>query len=100
MKKTAFKLLRFAFYATGAAVIMTPTAYAYIDPATTSYVIQIIAGIVIACGAGIGIFWNRIRRKLRKKDGPTDKAAPERETQGGVLTAEDLLGDDDPEKNS
>ena len=46
-------------------------AYAYIDPATSSYIIQVIAGIVIACGAAIGIFWKKIRlffRNLKMKN--------------------------------
>lgn len=42
-------------------------AYAYIDPATTSYVIQIITGVVIACGAAVGIFWKKIRLFFRDK---------------------------------
>ena len=32
-----------------------PTMKLYIDPATTSYLIQIIAGVVIAAGAVAGI---------------------------------------------
>ena len=31
-------------------IILAQPVYAYIDPATTSYVIQIVAGIVIAQG--------------------------------------------------
>ena len=67
MKKFLTKAARFVFYLAGSAVILTPTVHAYVDPATTSYVVQIIAGIVIACGTGIGIFWNRMRRKVKKK---------------------------------
>lgn len=100
MKKFLPKAARFVFYLAGSAVILTPTVHAYVDPATTSYVVQIVAGIVIACGTGIGIFWNRMRRKVKKKkeDDPqqiVDNA--ERKTQGGVLTASDLL-DDEAEK--
>ncbi len=32
----------------------------YIDPATTSYILQIAAGAVIAVGASVGIFWKKI----------------------------------------
>lgn len=100
MKKFLPKAARFVFYLAGSAVILTPTVHAYVDPATTSYVVQIIAGIVIACGTGIGIFWNRMRRKLKKKkEDATDQIVDnaERKTQGGVLTASDLL-DDEAEK--
>ena len=66
MKKFLPKAARFVFYLAGSAALLTPTVHAYVDPATTSYVVQIIAGIVIACGTGIGIFWNRMRRKMKK----------------------------------
>ena len=100
MKKFLPKAARFVFYLAGSATLLTQTVHAYVDPATTSYVVQIVAGIVIACGTGIGIFWNRMRRKMKKKkeDDPqqiVDNA--ERKTQGGVLTASDLL-DDEAEK--
>jgi hypothetical protein len=39
----------------------------YIDPAATSYIIQIIAGIVISLSVTVGIFWKRIRLFLRNK---------------------------------
>lgn len=42
-------------------------AYAYIDPATTSYLIQIVAGVFIAGGAAVGIFWKKIRLFIRDK---------------------------------
>ena len=34
----------------------------YIDPATTSYIIQIVIGVVIALGTVMGIFWSKIKR--------------------------------------
>jgi len=39
----------------------------YIDPAATSYIIQVIAGIVITISVTIGIFWKRIRLFFRNK---------------------------------
>ena len=77
-------------------IILAQPVYAYIDPATTSYVIQIVAGIVIAAGTAVGIFWNKIRRKFKKTE---DKAENEIKNEigshGGVMTAEDLLSDDE-----
>lgn len=40
---------------------------AYIDPSSMTYLIQIIAGVVIAAGAGIGFYWKRIKRHFRNK---------------------------------
>ena len=42
-------------------------AYAYIDPATTSYLIQILAGVLIAAGATLGIFWKKIRYYFKEQ---------------------------------
>lgn len=99
MKNLAFKSTRFVFCTMGAMFILTPKAYAYVDPATTSYVVQIVAGIIIACGTGIGIFWNRAKRKLKKKDSNTEPAetSADRVSKGGVMTADDLLDDNDPD---
>lgn len=38
---------------------------AYLDPATTSYIIQVVAGVVIAGGVAIGVFWKKIRLFFR-----------------------------------
>ncbi len=46
-------------------VALMRTAWAYIDPGTTSYMIQIIAGVVITIGVSIGVFWKRIRLFFR-----------------------------------
>ena len=70
----------------------------YIDPATTSYVIQIVAGIIIACGAAIGVFWNKITRLFRKnkeKSNPEMSVKSNGEETGQVIKAKDLLSDDE-----
>ena len=81
-------------------VFAAVTSAAYIDPATTSYVIQIIAGIVIAGGTAIGIIRSKLRRKMKKN---TDEAQPavreNKSKQGGVITSEDLLSDDEEDEN-
>lgn len=96
MKNKLFHSLRFAFYFVCLTTVFTVHAAAYIDPATTSYVIQIVAGIVIAAGTAIGIFWNKIKRKIKKTEKETESDIKnERESRGGVLTAEDLMSDDE-----
>lgn len=44
-------------------------AYAYIDPSVATYMIQAIAGVVIAVGAAVGIYIRRARKKLNDKLG-------------------------------
>lgn len=54
-------------------------AFAYLDPSSMTYVIQIIAGVAIAASAGIGFYWKRIRRYFRRKK----QERLERNTAGG-----------------
>jgi len=42
-------------------------AYAYLDPSSTSYVIQAIAGVFIAGGAAIGIYRHKIKLWFKKR---------------------------------
>ena len=45
------------------------TGSAYIDPSVMTYIIQAIAGIVIAVGAVVGIYWRRAKNKAQEKLG-------------------------------
>lgn len=61
-------------------VLSTPRrAHAYIDPSVTSFMIQGIAGIVIAVGAGIAIYWRRAKKKVQNKLGIDENANKEKE---------------------
>ena len=42
---------------------------AYIDPSVMTYAIQAIAGIVIAIGAFVGIYFRKAKKKLNNKLG-------------------------------
>jgi hypothetical protein len=69
MKKT-FKKSGIILLLTAYLIIFTmPAAHAYIDPSATTYLIQAIAGIVIAVGSVGIIFWRRTKRKLKDKVG-------------------------------
>ena len=48
---------------------------AYIDPSSMTYLIQIVAGVVVAAGAGVGFYWKRIRRYFRNKKREKEEAA-------------------------
>ncbi len=54
------RLLGVLYFSFWISALFTKTAHAYIDPATTSYLFQIVAGLFIACGASIAIFWKKI----------------------------------------
>lgn len=59
--------LKFTYFFLAFSCLFSMTAFAYIDPATTSYLIQIVAGVVIAAGATVGIFWKKIKLTFRQK---------------------------------
>lgn len=92
-----FKRFMTIVYIICLSVIMTPVCYAYIDPATTSYLIQIVAGVVIALGTVVGIYWNKLKRLFKKKNNDAPEAAAEivkeRSEEKSTVTAEDLLDD-------
>ena len=63
MKKT----LSFIFFFVCAMVMCMTYAAAYIDPSAMTFIMQIIAGVVIAAGAALGFYWRRFKRAITKK---------------------------------
>lgn len=61
------KLLSKLLTVIGVVMFFTMSAYAYIDPSVMTYTIQVVAGIVVAAGAVIGIVWTRIKKKAKEK---------------------------------
>lgn len=53
----------------GSWLMFTVRAQAYIDPSVMTYVIQAVAGVIIAIGAAIGIYFRRAKRKVQDKLG-------------------------------
>ena len=51
----------------GIILMFTVRAEAYIDPSAMTYIIQAIAGVVIALGAAISIYFRKAKRKLNEK---------------------------------
>jgi hypothetical protein len=47
--------------AVGIVVISTADAHAYLDPGTGSMILQVLVGAVAAVGAGVGIYWRRLK---------------------------------------
>ena len=71
-------------------VFTMPAAQAYIDPSATTYLIQAIAGVVIAVGSVAIIFWRRAKKKLKDKVGiDLDKNKETEEAVVAVKTEEE-----------
>ena len=52
---------------------------AYIDPSVMTYAVQAIAGVVIAVGAVVVVFWRRAKKKVADKLGLEEKSKKEAE---------------------
>jgi hypothetical protein len=53
---------------------------AYIDPSVMTYLIQAVAGVVVAVGAVVGIYWRKARKKVSEKLGVDENANKEVES--------------------
>lgn len=49
------------------AQMLSLNVYAYIDVSATTYIIQIVAGIVVAAGAVIGVVISKLKKKAKEK---------------------------------
>ena len=58
-----------SYFSLGFMLLFGVNAQAYIDPSVATYVIQAVAGIVIAVGAAIGIYWRKAKKKINDKLG-------------------------------
>lgn len=79
-EKTMKKLMRFFAAGTMALCMMlvfAVSANAYVDPSVMTYIIQAVAGIVIAVGAAVGIYWRKAKKKLNDKLGIDENAKKE-----------------------
>jgi hypothetical protein len=72
--------------------LLSRSAHAYIDPSITTYVIQAIAGVAVAVGAFVTIYWRRAKKKVNKTLGIDENAKKE--------TEEEIVEFDTEEKKS
>ena len=69
MKKLVLKVSEILFFVIGFAILFSVNAKAYIDPSVMTYTIQAVAGVAIAIGAAIAMYWRSVRKKINKKLG-------------------------------
>ena len=63
-------------------------ANAYIDPSVMTYLIQVIAGIVIAVGAVVGIYFRKAKKKVSEKLGIDENRNKEVESDEIIVDEE------------
>ena len=71
------KLIVKALFALGLMLTFSTTAFAYLDPSVMTYTIQVVAGVVVAVGAVIGIYWRKAKKKVQDKLGIDENAHKE-----------------------
>ena len=66
MKKVLFWVCNFLFFLEAFSYLTMLPVHAYIDPSAVTYVIQAVAGVVIAIGALLTIFRHKIAAFFKK----------------------------------
>jgi len=67
MKNKMFKIFEIMYFCIFFNVMLTKNVRAYIDPSVMTYTIQAVAGIAIAIGAAVGIYFRRAKKKIGNK---------------------------------
>ena len=69
MKKVLGLVFSSLFFVIAYSFAFSLNVSAYIDPSVMTYAIQAGAGIVIAVGAGLGIYFRKMKKKINEKLG-------------------------------
>lgn len=56
---------------------LSGNASAYLDPSVMTYTIQVVAGVVVAVGAVIGVYWRKAKKRVQDKIGMDENAKKE-----------------------
>ena len=67
--KKGLPLFLLTLYCVFCMVMTPPQASAYIDPSTTTMIIQAAIGLVVALAAGFTIYWRKAKKKITKAVG-------------------------------
>ena len=60
------RILTYVYFSVAFTCLLTRPVLAYIDPSVMSYAIQAVAGIAIALGTVVGLYWRRFTKGIRK----------------------------------
>lgn len=70
----------------------------YIDPSVMTYAIQAIAGVVIAIGAAVGIYWRKAKKKMNEKLGIDENRNKEVESDEIIINTTSSADDNIKDK--
>lgn len=91
MKKTILKIFAILFFVVNFGILFSINAQAYIDPSVMTYAIQAIAGIAIAIGAAIAMYWRKAKKKISNKLGVDENKNKEVESDNIVIAKKEEI---------
>jgi hypothetical protein len=59
------KAFRITYLLISLVLFSTTTSFAYLDGGALTYVIQIVAGAVIAGGTAITLYWHKLKKRVK-----------------------------------
>ena len=77
MMKKVFPLLMLTMWCVFCMVMTPAQASAYIDPSTTTFIVQAGIGLAVAIAAGFSIHWRRAKKKINKAVGREEASKDE-----------------------
>ena len=83
MKRT----MAIAYFTLCFLLFTTHTACAYLDPSVMTYTIQAVAGVAVAIGAVVGIYWRKAKKKMQDKLGIDENA--KKEVEEDIITLDE-----------
>ena len=87
MKKSVITVFA-VFFVLGMLMFSTVSS-AYLDPTTVTFIVQIVAGVAVACGAAFTFYFRKIKKKLKgDKDDSKDDVASLDNSQDGFDDSE------------
>lgn len=85
------KIFARMFFAVGLMMAFSTTAFAYLDPSVMTYTIQVVAGVIVAVGAVVGIYWRKAKKKVQDKLGIDENA--HKEVEEDVVEIAEVSGE-------
>ena len=85
MKKGILKLFGVGYCCVCGMLLFGANSQAYIDPSVATYAIQAVAGIVIAIGAAVGIYFRRAKKKINNTLGIDENKNKEVESDDIII---------------
>ena len=79
----------------GLAVGMAPTAAAYVDPTTTTFLAQALASVAAILGSALVLFWRKMRKRVYRLLGIDENRNKQVEEEFAVLSPEQVAACDE-----